>query len=143
VALQVGPTPTTGQSVTRVDNGSDGGSVVVVCDVKASGGGFSIELEAGELSLSTGGDLRVSGEVTDGGTGTNIAVAFNAGGQNYTASDCTVTTAFAVTPGVPPAPPSVAAGRIFGHLECPDATSQTAIGSCALGADFVFENCSE
>jgi hypothetical protein len=144
--FEIGPTPSPGQTVTRVDDGADGGLVAVACKVKSSDAGFSVMLEAADNSTTNGGELRLSGLVSSNGDATNIAVALDTLGVQYSGSDCTVVPTFTLTPGNAPGAPSVAAGRIFGHAECLNATTASSGGMpsfCLLEADFVFENCSE
>ena len=137
---------TAGATVSRA---AGSGTIVLTCSVKAASGGFNVAIEADNNSMVTGqgGSLRIEGTVNSSGKGSNITVSLNAGGTGtYTESDCTITPSFSnMTLGLPPAPPNVAAGRIWGNVNCPNAAA-TENGSqtfCVASADFVFENCSE
>jgi len=147
--FSIGSVPAPGEPVTRVDNGSNSnGPIAVVCSVAASNGGYAIELEADDEStvVGQGGSLRITGSLTASGVGSNVAVNANSGGAAYAESNCTVTdVGFVVTSGATPAPPSIAPGRVYGTVSCPNA-APTANGSlvyCVVTADFVFENCAE
>jgi hypothetical protein len=147
-ALQIGPTAMAGQTVQRVANG---GINSVSCTVKASNGGFSVQaqIESTSSVVGQGGSLRITGNVGKDGTATGIDVTLNASGQTYAGSGCTITTGFGanaiggVTLGLPPALPSVAPGRLWGHLECLEASISNGTSHCKVEADFVLENCGD
>jgi hypothetical protein len=144
-SLMIGTIPASPMdTVTRM---SSGGDTTITCSVKSASGGFDILIEADDNSMQVGegGSFQMSGHVTTTG-GTDIDVHFNAAGTGtYAESDCTITFAFTATDALPPAPPNVAAGRIWGHVECPNASTTANGGTtfCVAAADFVFENCSE
>jgi hypothetical protein len=135
--LQIGspvvPEPST------ITSGMD--SVSLSCQVDPSGGGFNIHLSA-EISGVNGGSLSVAGQVsTSGGSGIQ-GVFTSATAGTFSDSNCTVTFTYNESP-VPVAPP-IAAGRIWGHVDCADASSGTDGGNvrtCDASADFLFENC--
>jgi hypothetical protein len=141
-ALQIGPMGMPNQTVTRVGTG---GILTVSCTVKASSGGFSLQSQVQNNSsvAGQGGSLRMSGNVASDGTASGISVTLNASGQTYTASNCTIAKAFNITQGNAPAPPSVASGRLWGHLECLDASISNGTSHCLVEADFVLENCGD
>jgi hypothetical protein len=148
LALQIGPAGVPGQTVTRVNTGSNSnGPITVTCSVKSSSGGFAIAVEADNSSqvAGQGGNFRMQGTVDKTGNGTGIQSTMSFSGAGYSESDCTISNMFTLTQGSTPDPTqaSVDPGRIWGHLKCPNA-SATANGNqvfCVLEADFVFENC--
>jgi hypothetical protein len=145
--LVIGSVPGAGETVNRVSSGSD--QVSVTCTVHGKGNNtFHITAQVTDNSsvLGQGGSLRIEGDVTESGGGSMINTTLNAAGTAYMETDCTISlTGFNVTNGLPPAPPAVASGRIWGSLRCPNALS-TSSGSqyaCVAAADFVFENCAD
>ena len=138
------------QAVERVASGTvEGGSVDIHCTVAAASGGFRIALNASLNSMlqATGGSLQATGTVdaTQGGSNIDVTVN-NAGTGIYQESDCTITYMFDLTTGLSPALPAAAPGRIWGHLDCPNAVDANASSgggpvACHVQADFVFENC--
>jgi hypothetical protein len=116
-------------------------SVSLSCQVDPSGGGFNIHLSA-EIGGVNGSSISVAGLVTASG-GSGIQGTFNsATAATFSDSNCTVTFTYNSIP-VPVAQP-IAAGRIWGHVDCPSATSGTdggTVRTCDASADFLFENC--
>jgi hypothetical protein len=150
-SLTIGTIPAS--PMDTVVRAGSGGDTNITCSVKSASGGFDINIEAIDNStqVGQGGSLLISGHVTPStatteGGGTNITVDLNAAGTGtYTETDCTISFDFATTNALPPAPPNVAAGRIWGHVQCPNASTTSNGGTtfCVASADFVFENCTE
>jgi hypothetical protein len=129
---------------------SGSGAVTVECTVKQGGDGFDVQLNA-RLPGSQGGAFTLTGHVNaSGGTGLHgfLSSAIDA----YTASDCTVTYTYNNFPIAKDQ--TVASGQIFGHVDCPVATTTgtteiplpdggSAVETCHASADFLFQNCSE
>jgi hypothetical protein len=144
-------TATSSKPTTVTDQGSTGaGEVSVVCSVIPSGSDFAISLAA-QVIGSGNASLTITGMVmADGATGVSATFFDSAHGAAYDAADCTLSTTYMGQPV--PISPAIAAGRIWGHIDCPDAiqTGQptgpdggpTTI-ACAASADFLFENCSQ
>jgi hypothetical protein len=144
-----------GGNPTRINNGGSNGdgSVDVNCTVHPDGNGFDISLSA-ELTGPMGASLIIqssgSGAVTtSGGT---VQASFGSGTNgSYSSNNCTITYTYNGT-AVPDSPP-IAAGRIWGHVDCPAAmdTSSTKTGpdggptsdTCDANADFLFEQCGQ
>ena len=154
--LSVGTT-TAAKPTTVVDQGSTGsGTACIDCTVHPEGAGFDIA-----LSLSVAGDPGGSVTITSpqgagavstsGGAGITASFYDSTDPGPFSSSSCTITFTYMGQPV--PVSPAVAAGRIWGHIDCPDATEsgQTAIGpdggatarACAASADFLFEQCLE
>jgi hypothetical protein len=129
--------------------GAQGGTVSLVCNVDQGGGGFMIKINA-EIGGQNGGSVTIVGNV-DANGGTSIYGGFTSA-QNGTFIDpnCTITFTYNTQP-VPVGGSPVAAGRIWGHIDCPNAiesgTSEIAADgaaterTCDAHADFLFENC--
>jgi hypothetical protein len=150
VGVPVGMKPDT------VPNGGSqaGGQVTVSCTVHSDSGGFDIDLN---VELVGQGSMHVystaSGAVTSSGAmGINgdFSKSVGGSGETYSASDCTLTYVY-MRAAVPDSSP-VASGRIWGHVSCIDAQTNsnvllpdggTAPQTCDAEADFLFENCSE
>ncbi|HEY8038602.1 MAG TPA: hypothetical protein VIF15_02365 [Polyangiaceae bacterium] len=149
--LQIG-SPTGDKPTTVADGNSQSGgaSVHVTCTVGTGGSGFNISLNAVEDGLS-GGSVTVTGTVdtTTGGTGLTGVFQSQTNGR-YADNNCTLTYMYNGNP-VPVSPP-VAAGRIWGHVSCPNAkvSGQPVTlpdggivdRQCDGEADFLFEQCS-
>jgi|HubBroStandDraft_1064217.scaffolds.fasta_scaffold105135_1 hypothetical protein len=153
--VQIG-SPTVPAPNTVLDGGSQAGNPVnVTCKVDASGDGFDILLTAGVDGFG-GGEFSVSGHITaegssegtsDGGTGV-FGFFSNALYGSFSASSCTIALTYDGSP-VPAAGGGIAPGRIWGHIDCPDALDtlvETADGgvttsTCNGHADFLFEDC--
>jgi hypothetical protein len=161
--LQIG-TATAGHPSTVQDGGSDrNANVNVNCTVHPQGSGFDIELTAIENG-PMGGSLTITspqgqGTVTTS-TSTGVSASFvGQGGIVYReqagSSDptgCTITYKYdgggsvGGVAGDSPVPtnPPIAAGRIWGHIKCPNAVSQSQQNVvCDADADFIFEQCNQ
>jgi hypothetical protein len=151
----------TPDTVTDQSTTASGGTASVMCTVHPSGSGFDIQLSA-SVSGAGGGAITIAstpagGPVTTSG-GAGIAASFtSATGTDagtlgpYTSSSCTLSFTYMGQP-VPDSPP-IAAGRIWGHVDCPGAidTGQDPLGvdggkppaACPASADFLFEHCNQ
>jgi hypothetical protein len=141
------PKPST---VTSGDFQQGSGTVTLDCKVDPSGGGqFRIQLSA-EVDGENGGSVSAVGYVTASG-GTNIQGGFtNAMNGSFSESNCTITFTYNMLP-VPVGGSPIASGRIWGHMDCPNAMQgdTTEIGedggqterTCDGSVDFLFENC--
>jgi hypothetical protein len=155
--LDVG-VPTTGTNLPKTvkDGDSQNGSPVSVnCSVTTSGGGFDISLNI-IMEGTGGGSLTITspagqGAVTDSG-GSGISVQFQSATNGaFNETDCTLT--YTYNGETVPDNPPIAAGRIWGHIECPKAISSgtTVTGpdggltarQCDGKADFLFEQCGQ
>ena len=152
MAFVIVGSPTAPVPTTVADGDTQAGAPVhVSCSVKASGDGFDVAASATVDGLN-GGALTFSGHVTTMG-GTGLAGSFN-NAENGTfaqasaqAIGCTIT----YTGDPQPAMPAVAPGRIWGHIDCEDASRSNEVVSSPNGmliprtsdgfADFLFENC--
>jgi hypothetical protein len=129
------------------------GAVHVTCSVVPAGNAFHVQASA-TVEGTNGGTVSIAGDVdASGGTGLssnfNNALPFN-GTFSATASGGGCTVSYTADP--PPIMPAVAAGRIWGHISCPFATSDRLVDNpdgsatriprtCDAEADFLFENC--
>jgi hypothetical protein len=146
IGSPVDPKPTT---VTNGDFQAGSGTVNLVCSVDSNSGGFKIRINA-QISGMNGGSVTLSGTVNANG-GTGIYGGFTSG-QNGTFIDqnCSITFTYNMEP-VPVGGSPIASGRIWGHIDCPNAkesgTSEIADDggaterTCDGHADFLFENC--
>lgn len=145
----------TGDNPTRVTDGNQqaGSTVHISCTIATSGGGFDINLNATQEGLS-GGSLTITspsgqGAVTTSG-GTGITAVFESG-QDGTFRGTNCTLSFSYQGGTVPDQPPIAAGRIWGHISCPDSevAGQTVPApdggtenrTCDGEADILFEQC--
>ncbi len=155
--LDIG-TATGGKPTTVADQGSTGnGTASITCVVHPSGNGFDIQLEA-VLQGANGGNVTITspqgaGAVTTSGS-TSVTASFynNVNGGAYVDQHCVLT--YKYMGGAVPISPPIAAGRIWGHITCPNAvdtsgqTKQGADGgattaTCPASADFLFEQCGQ
>jgi hypothetical protein len=143
---------------TTQKNGStlQGNLVKVSCTVATSGNGFDIALSATEEGIDGASVVITSpvgkGAVTQSG-GSGITGGFQSGTYgSYQETDCTI--AFTYSGAVVPNMPPIAAGRIWGHLSCPQAqqlgmTTRNPDGGaavpvqCDAEADFLFQECAQ
>ncbi len=149
-------TATSDKPTTVSSGGSTGsGTANITCTVHPSGNGFDIDLSV-TVAGTPGGNVTISspagaGAVTMSG-GTGITASFTSGTMGpYSSNACTLTFTYEGQPV--PVSPAVAAGRIWGHIDCPDAAiaGQMTTGpdggvrevSCPASADFLFEQCNE
>jgi hypothetical protein len=142
--------PVTPQPHTYADGSAqDGSPVHVNCKVDQSGGGFDIQLAA-ELDGMNGGTLFISGTgVRATGSTSGLTGTFTTSGQNFIDHNCTFTQTY--NGGNLPAGGQPAQGRIWGHIDCPNAVANGMFGisgdggsvarTCDGRADFFFENC--
>jgi hypothetical protein len=141
----------TGMQPNTIQNGGSqaGGQVSVSCTVHPDNGGYDLALF---VELHGQGAMQVNSTspvTTSGGQGVIGSFTHAVGGtaQTYSASDCTIAFTYMQEP-VPNSTP-IAAGRIWGHVSCPDAVGNSSFvvdgGSqsnvCDAEADFLFENC--
>ena len=123
----------------------------------ADGNGFDIQLSV-QVNGTYGGSLVITspqgmGAVTaSSSSGITAAVSSVKEADSFSATNCTITYEY-MGAAVPVSPP-IAAGRIWGHLSCPQAVVQggqmttgpdggPTTASCAAEGDFLFENCSQ
>jgi hypothetical protein len=137
--LQIGsPTRT---FPTTATSGTD--AVTLSCQVDPNSGGFNIHLRA-EIAGVNGGSISVDGLVTaSGGSGIQGAITSATAGT-FTDSNCTIAFTYYGLPVSVASP--IAAGRIWGHVDCPDASLSTdggTVNACDAYADFLFENCEQ
>ena len=140
------PKPST---VTNGDFQQGAGTVTLSCAVDPSGAAFKVKINA-EIGGQNGGSVTIVGNV-DATGGTGIYGGFtSAQNGTFVAQDCSITFTYNMEP-VPVGGSPVAAGRIWGHIDCPNAMESgtaeiTADGgatqrTCDAHADFLFENC--
>ncbi|HVH47283.1 MAG TPA: hypothetical protein VM925_33330 [Labilithrix sp.] len=115
------------------------GTVSIACSVTSAGNGeFNVDATVA-LSGATGGAFHVDGKFKTTGEQTNIRARFSsiASANTYEQSDrgCIV---HYDTPYQ-----GVAAGRVWGRVDCPKALLSGADTSCAATATFRFENCAQ
>jgi hypothetical protein len=116
------------------------GTVGVSCSVKPAGPDeFDVSASL-SLSGSPGGTFTLTqARVKTSGdqTGIRAVIAKRPGGNVYQqrTADCTIRYIAAHQ--------GVAAGRIWGQIECPKVTNSTALTACKLVADFRLENCEQ
>ena len=127
-----------GVEYSPVPSGSNlgGATVNVDCRVTPSGDGFDVDITTSKTGEDTGGSLSISGHFTSSGVQSKITGTF---GQQikgtFTAADCTVTYENQYM--------GVAAGRVWGVLDCPDANYASQMRTCDAQAEFRFENCGQ
>lgn len=153
--LPVG-TSTADKPTTVTDQGSTGsGTASVTCTVHPQGNGFDIALSIA-VNGNPGGNVTISspsgeGAVTTSG-GKGITASFYSNNRGpYASNNCTITYTYQGQP-VPVSPP-IAAGRIWGHIDCPQAVDATMTTTgvdggaenvaCPASADFLFEQCNQ
>lgn len=139
--------PLTDTNPERVDNGTtQAGSVSLDCTVSPDGSNFNIEVSSSvKTQLSGGGgSMTVTGVVNPSTGGTGLHGTFAYGGVQYDDPNCTlVFTYMGNDITLQNDAPKVATGRIWGHVDCPNASSSGSGQNftCDASADFVFENC--
>jgi hypothetical protein len=155
--LQIGQA-VAGHPNTVQDGGQDrNANVSVSCTVHPQGSGFDVELSAVEAGPQ-GGSLTITSPQGQGivttATSSGISASFVVpGGMVFRAQGgCTIT--YQYDPGgsvggvagdspVPTNPP-ITAGRIWGHIKCPNATATAqSMLVCDAEADFMFEQCTQ
>ena len=153
-------TNTSGKPTTVADQGSTGGGTAsITCTVHPQGNGFDIQLQAQAAGGMVNGSLSIvspqgQGAVsTSGGTGITASFYSNNRGP-YSEDNCTITYTYNGMPISSQVGAPIAAGRIWGHIDCPAAVEgggQTTTGAdggpssvqCPASADFLFEQCSQ
>ncbi len=139
--------PLTDKNPERVDNGSSqGGSVSLECTVQPNGSVFNVQISAAVHNnlAGGGGAMTIVGQVDPNTGGTGLTGTFANGGVQYMDTNCTLTFTDMGQPiSLANNAPKVAAGRLWGHIDCPQAaaTSSGQNFTCDASADFVFENC--
>lgn len=144
IGLGISPKPST-----YSDGSSEaGGAVHVYCSVDPSGGGFLVNL-SGALIGAYGGSVSVSGFVNATGSTSGLRGIFATMGQQFVDNNCTFTQTYNNSPL--PSGGAPASGRIWGHIDCPNAVENGMFGvgidggpvlrMCEASADFLFENC--
>ncbi len=110
------------------------GNVSLQCSVVPSGDGFDVN---GFVTLSgaTGGSFSISGHFAAGGQQQNINVSLTRNGETFRQSNCVA--------DYPLANQTVAAGRVWANVTCPDSTNSSSQKVCEATAQFRFENCSQ
>lgn len=126
--------------VTMANGGSEVGNLITIaCSVDPSCGGFDLSLHA---SLGGSGDLSFVGHIGPLG-GSGLSGTFSTMGTTFSDSNCTMTLQYNGAPL--PAGGAPAQGRIWGHIDCPNATEPGSAGqparTCDGFTDFLFENC--
>lgn len=119
-----------------VDNGGSDqqGSVTANCRVVPEGDGFRVEGQA-VLTGATGGSFLVAGLFRPTGEQQGISASFTRQGVTYKQSNCVAKyTETEMT---------VAAGRVWATVTCPDAESASTQRICLGRATFRFENCDQ
>ncbi|MGH7438066.1 MAG: hypothetical protein ACRENE_20480 [Polyangiaceae bacterium] len=139
---------TAGMPMDYADGTDHAGKVSVYCTVDSNGGGFDVNLSV-EIAAAMGGTLSVSGHVNATGSSTGLNATFETMGQLFRDNDCTFSQVYNGAPIPSNAGP--ASGRIWGHLDCPNAMESGMFGqgadggavtkTCDGSADFLFENC--
>jgi hypothetical protein len=142
--------PLTDSNPKRVNDGTTQqgrGGVTLDCTVHPSGSTFNVALSAQDenTTVGGGGGMTVTANGVDPSTGaTNVTGNFSFGGVQYRDTNCTITYTFNGSQiSLANNAPKVAAGRVWAHIDCPNASSQGSGQNniCDANADFVFENC--
>ncbi len=121
----------------RVDDGADEqqGKAAVSCSVVESGDAFNVALQA-ELSGATGGTMTLKGRILRGIESPDVTFFIGSKGETFSSTSCVVTFNTLVGHGI-------AAGRVWGFVDCPNAEAPTQNRICATRAEFRFENCGQ
>ncbi len=136
-AAGTNPDGTPTQPVQPVDDGTafGQGTASVTCAVTAEGDGFHVSATA-SLDGATGGAFRIDGHFTATGDQQNIDVSLTAQSRGtYNEKDCVVRYTQPLE--------TVAAGRVWGDLDCPNGEQSSTQRTCHLQAQFRFENCAQ
>ena len=123
--------------VIPIDDGAadQQGTVVVSCSVTPEGEGFKVAAHA-ELTGATGGAVTLQGHFNKTGDQPDIIVALTKRGETFTDTKCVAR--FDTLLGH-----SVAAGRVWAQVDCPNAENPGAQKTCESHAQFRFENCAQ
>ena len=131
--------PPTGSAAVKDGDTFLGTQASVACSVASAGNAtFNVSATV-DLAGTAGGVFRIDGQFNTTGQQTGIHAYFarRTSGNSYDETDrlCTVdyTTSFQ----------GVAAGRVWGHLNCPNAVDTANAHACTIVADFRFENCGQ
>ena len=123
--------------VRPVDDGGEDqqGKAAISCSVVEDGDGFNVALSA-ELTGAPGGAMVMAGRVLRSIDSPNITLRLSRKGETYGATTCVMTFNTGVGHGV-------AAGRVWGVVDCPDAEAPSLQRICATHAELRFENCAQ
>ncbi len=131
--------PNATSSVVKDGDSFGQGTASVSCSVKAAGDGFDVAASVA-LSGATGGLFRIEGKLkpntTEDQSGVYAIFTGRLSNGNYEQKDRTCIVSFEGAQGV-------AAGRVWGDIECPTAEDTTAKSTCRAVAEFRFENCDQ
>ena len=119
-------------------------AITIACQVvyAEAGAGFAFSAQTDHTPQPDGqAALNIFAQVDADGYASNVYANLDFRRDYYAESDCTIAPTFDLTDSLSPAPPSVALGRIYGHLDCPNAAGALAGDECGFQADFVFEEC--
>jgi hypothetical protein len=115
------------------------GTVGITCSVTPSGEGFNVRATA-RLTGATGGNVTIAGFLREQGPPEGqggVEAIFSKTGRSgaYSSRECVVrfTSEFQ----------GVAAGRVWGELDCPAAEAPSEQRTCQMLAQFRFENCEQ
>jgi hypothetical protein len=144
--MQIGSPTAPLPSVKSDGTAQNGYRVHVTCKVDGNGNGFDIQLSA---TLEGSGSMTVSGHISSAGTSMGLNGSFTTMGNSFRDNNCS----FSYMYNNAPLPGSGAAtgGRIWGHVDCPNAVLAGQTGTsddggsvartCDGFADFLFQNC--
>jgi hypothetical protein len=124
--------------VRPIDNGGSDqqGTASVTCSVTPEGDGFHIAATATlDNAADNSGSFRIEGHMTATGDQSNLDVGITKEGRTYTQHDCTAKYTTALQ--------TVAAGRAWAELDCPNAENQSLQRICSVTGEFRFENCAQ
>jgi hypothetical protein len=123
-----------------VDDGADetalGGKVTVTCSVVPRDDGFDV-LATAQLNAAgkASGLIKVTGFFKPGQDNEPVDIIVSKDGRGYKQANCK-------TSFVGPTQ-TVAAGRVWAEVTCPDATYEAGQRICLANAQFRFENCGQ
>ena len=133
-------TPPSGSAPVKDGDTFEGAQASVACSVASAGNATFNVSGTIDLAGAGGGVFRIDGQFKTTGQQTGIHAffsrRFNSNAYDETARDCTVdyTTAYQ----------GVAAGRVWGILNCPNMVDAANAHTCALQTtQFRFENCGQ
>jgi hypothetical protein len=131
----VGDQATAGSPTVPVNSGDawNGHTVTATtCSVGADGDGFQVDVA---VTLDTVGSFTVHGHFTTTGPIPGVQGIFQRSDTgSFSQNDCNVT--------FPRPEMTVAPGRVWGQIDCPDASFPAQNRICHASAEFRFENCS-
>jgi len=121
----------------------EGSPVALDCSVVANGDKFDVDATA-EIRSNEGGSVRITGSFSPSGVQTGVRAVFQrADYGQFSAQNCTVTYYDTTTEDPSTSFRGVAAGRVWGFLDCPSAQNVSSNTACLGKAQFRFENCSK